>query len=713
MSKKIELTNIQKKAMLYLLNGVHKEGRMEQTMGGFAGTGKASANSALVYTPFGPKKMGDIKINDQVSNPDGTVARVIGVYPQGEKEIYKVTFVDGASTRVTADHLWLFKISSKKYKAERSYLGSNNKLDFRVNTTEFLKNYLEEQRLKTRPYWPLVPLSKPVSFTIVDSKNNLLINPYILGLLLGDGGLSSSTIRFSSIDQELIESIRENYEIKLNSQKKCDYNFVGDKAKELKKNLKKLGLLGKKSEHKFVPKCYLLANINERKQILQGLMDTDGSVDIKGLCEFSSVSKQLALDVQFLVRSLGGKATLKEKMGQYKKNNEIIICKKVYRLYIQMPDRKDLFKLKRKKDRSPKSFNGGNSTLKNRIVNIEYDGKEECTCIQVDHPNSLYITDDFIVTHNTSLIQYALEYLPDFAVAAYTGKAANVLRSKGIEHACTVHSLIYKAHFDDGDVYFELADSLPHKGIVIDEASMLTRELYEDLKTFDLPMIFVGDHGQLEPISSDFNLMRKPQIKLEEIHRNAGEIAYFAEHIRKGKSPQSFKTQGKVELKRRISDEYLVHADQVICAYNKTRVQTNARIRACLGYKGVLNIGERVMCLRNNKREGLFNGMQGIVVDLYEGEYGKKYMTLDYGGDETINVWYDPRHFGKEKTEFEHGKDTPNPFDYAYCITAHKGQGSEFDKVMVIEQKCKNWDHRRWAYTAATRAKENLYWILS
>ena len=229
-------------------------------------------------------------------------------------------------------------------------------------------------------------------------------------------------------------------------------------------------------------------------------------------------------------------------------------------------------------------------------------------------------------TGKTTLIRYLLHFFQDFGIAAYTGKAANVLRRKGMGEASTIHSLIYKPYFEDGHVYFDLADSLPYKGVIVDEASMVSEEIYYDLKSFGVPLVFVGDHGQLEPVNSKFNLMARPEIKLEEIHRNAGNIAKFAEQIRKGKAPQPYNTEGNIEFKRRASIEYLMDADQVICAYNATRVKTNANIRAELGYEGTLNVGERVMCLRNNKRKGLFNGMQGKVVRLYEDNLRRKYM---------------------------------------------------------------------------------------
>lgn len=315
-------------------------------------------------------------------------------------------------------------------------------------------------------------------------------------------------------------------------------------------------------------------------------------------------------------------------------------------------------------------------------------------------------------TGKTTLLKYLVKFFPNFAVAAYTGKAANVLRKKNVP-ATTIHSRIYKPTFRDGAVYFDLTPDPGCEGFFIDEASMVTKDINDDLDTFGLPLVFVGDHGQLEPVESDFNLMEKPDYTLEEIHRNAGDIAKFAEHLRKGIASRGFaRTDGSVQFiyDRLLTDAQITEPDQIICAFNKTRTEFNTRIRNIMGYKKVVEIGERVMCLRNNRKAGLFNGMQGTVVNTYVGKYGKKYMDFQFDDTVLTDVWYDEGCFGQEKYKFKHSSDSPNPFDYAYCITAHKAQGDEFGKVLVIEQKCKNWEHKRWAYTAASRAKDKLMW---
>ncbi len=320
----------------------------------------------------------------------------------------------------------------------------------------------------------------------------------------------------------------------------------------------------------------------------------------------------------------------------------------------------------------------------------------------------------FAGSGKTTLIKYLVQFFPSFAVCAYTGKAANILRRKSIGDASTIHSRIYKAYFEGGQVWFDLTDDPGCNGFIVDEASMVSSDIYDDLKSFGMPMIFVGDHGQLEPVGSEFNLMADPDYKLEEIHRNAGEIAQFAEHLRKGLPSRTFKSQEKVNLilKRNLTTEMMAQADQVICAYNATRVATNNKIREFLGYEGIVNVGEKVMCLRNNKQLGIFNGMQGIVAALYK-KKERHYMDFESDGHMICGIWYDPSIFGQEKPKlFGGGKDGPNPFDYAPCITAHKAQGDEWNKVLVIEQRCKKWEHRRWSYTSASRAREALDWVI-
>lgn len=319
----------------------------------------------------------------------------------------------------------------------------------------------------------------------------------------------------------------------------------------------------------------------------------------------------------------------------------------------------------------------------------------------------------FAGSGKSTIIRNLIELLPDFSVCAYTGKAANVLRKKGIKEAKTIHSLIYKAITDeDGRVYFAKSKSLDCEGIIVDEASMVSQSIYNDLLSFGKPIIFVGDHGQLEPIGDKFNLMQNPDYKLEKIHRNAGEIAHFAEYIRKGFKPSSWEIRNGVGEKIKFISKFnykevFSKVDQIICGYNKTRSQINKEIRKELGRnENRPEKNDKVMCLKNNSSSGLFNGMQGVVLNVFKNQD----MFSFESNDSIFTIDFDIDMFNQVKYEIDHDKDALTPFDYCYAITCHKSQGDQFKSVLVLEQKCDLWDHKRWAYTAASRAEERLYW---
>lgn len=310
----------------------------------------------------------------------------------------------------------------------------------------------------------------------------------------------------------------------------------------------------------------------------------------------------------------------------------------------------------------------------------------------------------------STIINILNKKLKNFAVVAYTGKATNVLRQKGIKQAQTIHNAIYKPITENEETNWIKIDryELGFDGFIVDEASMVGKEIHEDLASYEKPIIYIGDHGQLEPIGSKFNLMENPDYKLETIHRNAGEIAHFANHLRMGKKPSSFKSEKKVIIidKNTITEEDYCNCDQIICAFNKTRAKINELVRENLGISNkMLDIGEKIICLKNNKNLKIFNGMQGVVKKIY-----KNNRINFICGDEVFKkILIDYNQFGKEKNEFDF-HDDENPFDYAYAITAHKAQGDSFNRVIVIEERCDKWDHKKWSYTSASRAKKLLVW---
>lgn len=319
----------------------------------------------------------------------------------------------------------------------------------------------------------------------------------------------------------------------------------------------------------------------------------------------------------------------------------------------------------------------------------------------------------FAGTGKTTIIKFILEVLKKknlkTTTCAYTGKAADILRRKGIYNSSTIHSAIYEARtMEDDTISWSLKNSVDCDVFVVDEGSMVPEDIHKDLLSYGKQIIYVGDHGQLEPIGSKFNLMATPDYKLETIHRNAGEIALFANHLRNKLPATDFKGETKVQIvsSNNIKDEHLASVDQILCAYNRSRVELNERIRKFLKIQYTfIAKKEKIMCLRNNRQLGLFNGMQGIVSKV------KKNGKFDFNsyGTEYTDIRYDLDQFGKEKYDFSNSS-TANPFDYAYAITVHKAQGDSFGNIIVFEQKCQHWDHSRWAYTAASRARNGIIW---
>ena len=314
-------------------------------------------------------------------------------------------------------------------------------------------------------------------------------------------------------------------------------------------------------------------------------------------------------------------------------------------------------------------------------------------------------------TGKTTLIRTLHEWMPGMLVCAYTGKAANILRRKGID-ASTIHSAIYHPQ-DTVPVTFKLRDEVDAAGFIVDEASMVGETIYQDLLSFGLPCVFVGDHGQLPPVERGLNLMQNPQYRLETIHRHAGDIPRFAEWLRLGRPAREFKPQTDAVRLVTSPGPLPMQVDQVICAFNRTRVDMNTMIRRRLGRTERLEIGDRVMCLRNSTEHGLFNGMQGTVAAI---EWRKGVPVIDFDTYDGVltDLRLDVDQFGKEKFDRDsRGNPDIHPFDHAYAITCHKAQGDEWPSVLVIEQRCDRlWEHERWAYTAASRARERLIWIL-
>jgi len=347
------------------------------------GLGKAQPIDSKILTPNGWKMMGDIKLNDFVIGSDGKPKKVLEVFPQGEKDIYEVKFNDGTSTQSCDEHLWNVNTQIRNWR----------KCSFQTKTLrEIIDSGLTYKNGNNKYYIPIVN-------SIEFNEKQLKIDPYILGCLLGDGGLTgNNSVAFSSLDQDILDEISkrlpDKHNLILKKGSLLDYYVTADKKNNyINQYLKIYNLSGRNSYNKFIPDDYKFGSINQRLEILQGILDTDGHSRLDGIIELTLASKQLIDDTQFIIESLGGVARLHDKWVIYKGERRLY-----YRLTIKLPSKFIPFKLKRKIE----TFVAPTKYLPNRaIVEVNYIGKKEAQCILIDSEDHLYVTDHCILTHNT------------------------------------------------------------------------------------------------------------------------------------------------------------------------------------------------------------------------------------------------------------------------------------------------------------------------
>ena len=372
------------------------------------GVGKALPNSNKVYTPEGYKLMGEIKVNDKVFGRNGKETNVIGVYPQGKRPIFKISFNDGTSTFCDEEHLW--SVNSINQRNRSSWKnGKRIKLEpdnsFKVVKTLDLIDKLTFGSKKSLNF--KIPMVEPVEF----NERELPINPYVLGVMLGDGYMKSS--RFTTKDIEIADEVSRSKSVNISIKERCRDIDKGNVLVQeclfdvciygITEKIKALGLYDKKSDTKFIPTDYLFNSIENRIELLRGLLDTDGNVRKNGGIEYVSTSKELIENVRWLVLSLGGFCKLSSKLPTYTYKGIKKTGKEAYKLTISFPEKNNIipFKLSRKNDKVINRVKYDNNKF---IKSIEYSHDEEATCIMVDNQEHLFVTDDFIVTHNTTMI---------------------------------------------------------------------------------------------------------------------------------------------------------------------------------------------------------------------------------------------------------------------------------------------------------------------
>ncbi len=340
--------------------------------------GYAQPLDANLLTPNGWKRMGEIAVGDLVIGASGDPTPVRAVHPRGEMDVFRVSFNDGTSTECTADHLWTVEALDPRMVSRT------------LTTAEIIERRLRWSPRGSRFYVPKLKAAR------LEPAPELPIDPYLLGLLLGDGGFAHGTPDFCTADEELLASVEElvpagialrqhgpmNWRLSSSSRK----GVPRSEPNPLTKRLRDLELAGVTGAKKFVPNPYKWAGKEDRLALLQGLMDTDGTLDYRRgrSAEFYSHSQALAEDLAFLARSLGGSARVRPK-------------REGWRVAVDLPEGQVPFRLKRKAE----EYRQARRPFRKRIVAVKPLGKKPVQCVTVAAEDGLYVTDDFIVTHNS------------------------------------------------------------------------------------------------------------------------------------------------------------------------------------------------------------------------------------------------------------------------------------------------------------------------
>ncbi|MFF1684373.1 MULTISPECIES: helicase-related protein [unclassified Streptomyces] len=392
------LTDGQQKVSKEIFDGLATEHPMHRLLQGEVGSGKAQPLDSLVLTPGGFRRMGDLSEGDQVVTPTGEIAQVDGVFPQGERDVWRLVLSDDTTVECDDEHLWIVGTSCGWHRGEEP----------KVLATREIRADLHKADGSSKWY---VPSATPVDLNDGASPP---LDPYLFGLLLGDGSFRHN-LRFSTIDAEILAAVRSavvpECELAPVPGSRCDYTIHlpgpkgGTRRNPVISVLRSLKLWGVTSHDKFLPLVFKNTTIKNRLAVLQGLMDTDGTVDAQGMSvSFCSASRQLADDVAWLVRSLGGRARVLPK-------------KAAFNVSIELPEEHVPFRLTRKAARMrprPKY-----NTFRRGIRAVEYVGRKPVQCISVAHSSRAYVTDHFTVTHNTMVALRAM-----LAVVDAGGQAA-------------------------------------------------------------------------------------------------------------------------------------------------------------------------------------------------------------------------------------------------------------------------------------------------
>lgn len=372
--------------------------------------GNAAGLDTLIATAHGWQHMGDTKVGDEILTPFGTRTTVTGVFPKGTRPVYRVALRDGSSSEVCEQHLW----QVERWKSSVAYLGGKNESGRRryvgagpdgktsVRVSEVIDTLELKQRVDAGRSIDL-PRIAPLAY----EERALPVDPYVLGAILGDGHVQpNGVVKFTCADPGTIDEIRRRgYVVVDDSVHGSRKDGICYRINGVNKAMRDLSIAGERSWEKSIPEVYLYGSVEQRLDLLRGLMDTDGTISAKGEMEFTSSSRELAEGVQALIRSLGGRVSINVKTRVTYTSPTQALPKRArdaYRVQNIRLQELNPFLLPRKAERwVPRTDNSGN-----RVVSVEYVRDEPVQCISVADERHLYVMNDCMPTHNTSNIVF-------------------------------------------------------------------------------------------------------------------------------------------------------------------------------------------------------------------------------------------------------------------------------------------------------------------
>lgn len=676
-----------------------------------AAAGKALENNSIVYTDNGPIKIQHLKIGDKIYGEDGKIHSVLGVFPQGKKKKFEVTFSDGNKIYCCDEHLWTFQTESLRSSKSKKWITATLQEiieQYPLFVPARAKNNFGKNPTKRKNIF--IPMTQPINF----SKKQLPLKPYLLGALLGDGCLGSAgvTTTFSNADSDILERVKNELK-EIN----CDLIYTDRYDYRIKQNvgkgkkgkltsiLEELSIDGTRSDNKFIPNIYKYSCIEDRIELLKGLIDTDGYCD-KSSYDIVLKSKQLILDIKEVVESLGLTATYQEKRAVcVKSKNDKKDCGIVYRLRIKTS--KQIQKLhysqKREKQWKPSKVYSHRAIIDIKELNEEVD----MTCISIDNPTELFLTNNFIVTHNTRLLIERVRRLLNegedpkkIALITFTNAAAAEMRKRIGEKAkdCfigTIHSyanyiLLINGYStreyienDDFDKLFDLISKvkeLPHvKHLLLDEAQDTDRKQWEFILHHIVPenLFVVGDIKQelYNWRGSDVDTLKGLYLLKD------SKVFYLNENYRNGKNILNYASG--IMLSNKLPYEY---RDDSICCSNRD----GNVIKHDLDYNWIA----RTVSTIDTYKDWFILTRSNQQLDLIKNQLEKRKIPCTT--------------FRQADLDNESLMDVMNS-NTVKILTIHSSKGLENKNVMVYGMLFWNKDELCCSYVAATRAKERLY----